>query len=172
VQRPVEAVVVVRHGGEAGNDQLAAASHLGASRAGVDVLPEDGVVFLVDADAVHDRLRFTVAVQVLHVEVADLAEAVAAEFEARGEGAGPVLTPVEEVLAVGRRVAVEVRNVHLVDGGTLQHGALDLTVEVVEFVEHETLAVAEAHPEGPVLPGHLAALDGEAGALRLHDVEG
>ncbi len=171
VQGPVEAVVVVRDRREARDDEPAAAPDLGAAGAGVHVLPEDRVVLLVQADAVDDGLRFAVAVEVVDVEVADLAEAVAAELEARGERTGAVLAPVEEVLPVRRRVAVEVRDVHLVDRRAVQHRALDLAVAVAQVVQHEPLAVGEPDAERPVLPADLVSVDREAGAVRLHDVE-
>ena len=49
--------------------------------------------------------------------------------------------------------------------------ALDSMIVVAELVQHETLAMRESHAEAPVLPLDELSIDGEARAIRLHDVE-
>ena len=57
VEVPVEGVFVVADGDDERHHQPARPAHLGHCRSGVDVLPEDAVVLLVQADGVLDRVR-------------------------------------------------------------------------------------------------------------------
>src|ERR1700722_4296053 len=132
------------------------------------VLPADAVVLFVQADRVGDDPGLTVAADDGGVKVVDDAETVAAELKGVGEGPRTVLAPVEEVLAVLSGGRVEVRHVHLVDGGTLDHRP---TI-IGKIVQHQALAVGEADPQRPALPLDLLARYGEARALGLDDVEG
>ena len=81
VQPPVDQVLVVGDGDVERDRQPPHPAHLGADVV-VDVLPQHGVVFLVDADGVGDRVRLALAVVQNGVQVADLAEAVAARAPA------------------------------------------------------------------------------------------
>ena len=137
----------------------------------VDVLPQDGVVLLVQADRVRDRVRLPAGVVEHGVDVPDLAEAVAAQLQRGGhepqtpladvEGGPPVV--VEGRVAVGHH---HLRERHPV--GDVAHGAV---VVVRHLVDHRTLAVVEAQPHRPVLPAQLGALEGEGRALGLGDLQ-
>ena len=101
VEVPVEAVVVVAHGGDGGDDQPARAAHPGldALLVGVGVLPKHAEVLFVDADGVLDGARAAVLVGDVAVHVDDFAEAVAAQLERVGQPAQTAdLAAVEGVL--------------------------------------------------------------------------
>ena len=116
------------------------------SRAGllVDVLPQHAVVLLVDADRVRDRVRLAVRVVQHGVEVADLAEAVAAQLQRGGHEAQAPLADVERgaAVVVGRRVAVG--HDHLGEGQPVRDRAQPAAVGVADGVQHQALAVVEA----------------------------
>ena len=82
IEPPVHQVLVVGDGDVERQRQPAHPPHLGADVV-VDVLPQHGVVLLVDADRVGDRVRLTLAVVHHRIEIADLAQAVAAQFQGR-----------------------------------------------------------------------------------------
>ena len=107
VEAPVDEVLVVRDGDVEGEHEPARPAHLG-SDLGVDVLPEDGVVLLVDADRLRDPVGLAARVVHDRVEVGDLAEAVAAELERRGHEPEPPLADVERgaAVVVGGGIAV------------------------------------------------------------------
>ena len=65
-------------------------------------------------------------------------------------------------------VGVPVRHRHLHQRGPVQHGA----PAVRHVVQHEALAVVEAHAEAPALPRDDVARHREARPLGLQDVEG
>ena len=94
IQPPVDQVLVVGDRHVERQRQPPHPAHLGA-RVVVDVLPQHGVVLFVDADRVGDGVRLTLAVVQHGVEVADLAEAVAAEFQRLRHEAEAPLADVE-----------------------------------------------------------------------------
>ena len=79
VEVPVEAVLVVAHRGDGTHHQATRPPYLAAPGDHVDVLPEDAVVLFVHADGIGPRVRLAALIGEDVVEVADLAEAVAAE---------------------------------------------------------------------------------------------
>ena len=83
IEVPVEAVVVVADGREERDDEAARAAHLEGVVAELVVLPEDAVVLLVHADGVLHHHGPAEIVGRRHVEVVDVAEAVAARARAR-----------------------------------------------------------------------------------------
>ena len=98
---PVEAVLVVADGGDEGDDEPAAAPHLGFIICPpVHVLPEDPGVLLMKADRVLDRVDLSMALVggEVGVEVPDLAQAVAAQGQGVGEKPDPEFAAVEGVL--------------------------------------------------------------------------
>jgi hypothetical protein len=99
VEAPVDEVLVVGDRHVEGDDEPSCTAGLGAGL-GVDVLPEDGVVLLVDADRVADRVRLALGVVHDGVEVGDLAEAVATQLERGGHEAETRLADVEGRAAV------------------------------------------------------------------------
>ena len=170
VEAPVDEVLVVRHGRVEGEDQPPAPAHL---RPGdlVHVLPEDGVVLLVDADGVLDGVGLAGGVVEDRVEVGDLAQAVAAQLQrGRHEPEAP-LADVEgrapEVFGAG----IPVGHDHLRERHPVRHGPDLAAVVVADGVEHEPLAVVEPDAHGPLLPPELVAVQDEGGPLGLRDLE-
>src|SRR5215212_1119554 len=80
IEAPVHQVLVVRDGRVEGDDEAARAAYFGACYL-VHVLPQDSVVFLVDADGVLYDVRLALRVVEGGVEVRDLPEAVAPELQ-------------------------------------------------------------------------------------------
>src|SRR5206468_2442043 len=82
IEVPEEAVLVVLDGGNRGDDEPAAPPHFGAVRnAAISVLPQNAVILLVHADGVLHGEQVPAAIDHVGVEVLDVAEAIAAEFE-------------------------------------------------------------------------------------------
>ena len=111
IEVPVEAVIVVADGREERDDEAARAAHLEGVVAELVVLPEDAVVLLMHADGVLHHHGLAEIVGGRHVEIVDVAEAVAAELERVGELAEPVFAGVECALpeVVGGRVGIRAR---------------------------------------------------------------
>ena len=166
VEVPVEAVVVVAHRGEVGDHEPALAAGLGRAVEDVGVLPQDAEVFLVDADGVGDGAGLAGVVGDGGVQVGDLAQAVAAELERVGPLADQVLAGVEVGLPVAE-LRVAVGHDHLRDRGPVEHRA----VVQADLVQGQALAGVEADPHRPVLPAQRVPVQGEAGPLRLGDLD-
>ena len=171
IEVPVEAVLVVAHRGDGRDHQPPGTPDLDEAAPEIEVLPEDPGVLLVQADRVLDRHRLAPVVRDHAVEVADLAETVAAQLQGVGPDAEPELAHVEDVLAVLGGPGVAVGDEHLRQGGPVDDRAQDVSVLVADGVQHQALARCEADPEAPLLPPHLVAVDIEAGAIRLDDLE-
>ena len=152
--------------------QPAPAAHLGALQVGVEVLPPDAVVLLVQADGVLDRVRLPLAVGELDVEVPDLAQAVTAQLQRVRQDADAVLADVEGVAPALEGPGVAVGDEELGHGGPVDDRAQPAVVGVTDGVQHQALARVEAEPETPVLPAHLPAVDLEADPVRLRDLDG
>jgi hypothetical protein len=137
----------------------------------VDVLPQDGVVLLVHADRVRDRIRLAPGVVQHGVEVGDLAEAVAPELERRGHEAESPLAHVERgaPVVVGRGIAIG--HHHLGERQPVGHRPRARPVVVAEPVDDEALSVVEPEPHGPPLPREPVAVEHEGSALGLGDLE-
>src|SRR5215472_1205872 len=171
VEVPEVAVLVVTDGGNRGKHQPARAPDLRLVGPKVGVLPEDPVVLFVHADRVLDRLRLAVVVVDDGVEVMDLPQAVAAELQTVAEHAHAVLAHVEDVLAIVRRPDVAVGDEHLSERSAVDDRPQAVTVLVADRVQHKALARREADAKAPLLPAHLVAVDPEAGALWLKDLD-
>ncbi len=70
------------------------------------------------------------------------------------------------------RAGRAVRHHHFAEPGAEQHRPLVVAVAVGHLVEGEAVGGVHRHPEAPFLPRDLVAVDLEAHALGLHDVEG
>ena len=161
VEPPVDEVLVVGDGDVDGDHEPARAADLGALDV-VDVLPQHAVVLLVDADRVRDHVRLAGRVVQDGVEVADLAQAVAAELERlRHEAEAPLADVVGgAAVVVGRRVAVG-------DDHLGQRDAVrDRAPVEAQRVQDEPFAVVEAEPQRPVLPRQRVAVERERDARR------
>ena len=138
----------------------------------VVVLPEDGVVLLVQADRVLDVVWRSRGVVQHRVHVDDLAEAVAAQLQRGGHETEAPLADVVGRPAVVVERGVAVGHHHLGE----RHPVGDVTpypvVVIGHLVDHGTLAVVEAEAHRPVLPPQLGAVDSEGRALGLGDVQG
>ena len=142
IEPPVDQVLVVGDGDVERDRQPAHPAHLGAGVV-VDVLPQHGVVFLVDADGVGDGVRLALAVVQHGVQIADLAEAVATELQRRRHEAEAPLADVEcgaPVVVLGR---VAVGHDHLGKRHPVCHRAVAVTVAVANRVQRHALAVVE-----------------------------
>jgi hypothetical protein len=171
VEVPVEAVLVVGHRRDEGDDQPAGAADLGLVEAEVVVLPGDGVVLLVHAHGVADGQRVAVAVADHAVEVADLPEAVTAEAQRVGQRADVVLPGVEGVLLRLHRRGVAVGHDHLHQRGAGDDRPVGVAVAVAQLVQHQPLPGGEPDAERPVGPADVVALDLERRPFRLGDLD-
>ncbi len=172
VEVPVEAVVVVAHRGEEGDDEPALAPDLPRAGPQVGVLPEDAVVLLVDADGVGQGAGVPELVGDDGVDVGDLAEAVAPQLEGVGVAADQVLAGVEVVLPGAHGGRVGVGHDHLGDRGPVDDRAHPAALVEADLVEDQPLPGVEPDPQGPLLPGQQVALERQAGALGLGDGDG
>ena len=108
-----------------------------------------------------DRARL--AARVVHhgVQVADLAQAVAAQFQRRGHEPETPLADVEGSPPVMVRRRVPVRHDHLRERHPVRDGPQPPAVGETDGVQHQSLAVVEAEPQLPVLPAQQPAVQGE-----------
>ena len=171
VEVPEEPVLVVADGGDGRHDQAPRPADLGPSGVQVEVLPEDAVVLLVEADGVRDGGGCPVLVGQDRVEVADLAEAVAAEGEGVRHSTQAPLADVEGALPAVARVGVAVGHDHLADGGAVQDRSGAVAVLVGDVVEDQPLERVQRHVQRPPLPADDVAVDREADPVGLGDVE-
>ena len=104
-------------------------------------------------------------------QVDDLAQAVAAGAERGGRLAEADVAGVERVLppVAGRRRPVG--HDHLGHAGAVQHGPGPAAVDVADLVQHEALDRVHRHPQLPGPPAKLPVVDGEAGPVRLEDLQ-
>lgn len=173
VEHEGQDVLVVGHGDDALQDQLAVADHGRPARAVVGVLPADARVLLVHAHAVLDRGGGALVVGDDGRDVLDVAQAVAAELEVVGHGAGAGVPQVVRRLLVVGVPGVGVGDVHVG-----QRQAVEQRAGVVaHVVQHHALPLVEAHAERPLLPLQgLARLAGrghlERRSFGLDDPEG
>src|SRR5437016_14521742 len=94
------------------------------------MLPQDPGVLLVDADGIPDRDRTAPAVVDDRIQVADLAEAVAAVLEGISEIPDAVLAHVERVPVKVRGPGIAVRDDHVDDRGPVEDWAVASLVVV------------------------------------------
>ena len=108
------------------------------------------------------------------VEVADLAQAVAAERQWHGVAAERGLAGVEHVTPVVERPGVGVGHHHLAERGPVadRPSGARAGVVVADVVEHEALDRVHRHPHAPALPRELLPVQLEARAVGLGDQEG
>ena len=172
VEIPIERVFVIPDGRDEGDGQPPRPAHLGLACAPIGVLPQNADVFFMQAHRVFKRRDPAAAVHLRKIEVMDHAQTVAAQRQRIGQHSQAVFADVEGVLAVILLARIAVGNHHLADRCTMQNGALHSLVVVADGVKHQAFARCETDPELPFLPLNLVAVDGEAGALRLHDVDG
>ena len=172
VEVPVEPVLVVADGGDGAHHQPARPAHLGAARDHVDVLPEDAVVLLVHADGVGlacaaCRARRRRRRRSSGSRPGSRSPSVS-ELAMRPEAP---LAGVEGALPRVHRAGVPVGHDHLAHRGPVEERAHPAAVLVADVVEDQALERVHADPQRPLLPAHEVALDREARALGLGDLE-
>ena len=113
VEVPEEPVFVVADRRDAGPYETPRAPHLGLAGTPITVLPQDAVVFFMQANCIGDGHHTAAAVIHHSVEIMNLPQAVAAEGKGVGQRADAVLAGVEGVLAVVVLAGVTVRNDHV-----------------------------------------------------------
>ena len=172
VEIPEEPVFVVPDGRDEGDHQPSGPAHFRLPGPPVDVLPEDAEVLFVHADGVGDFHDASLGVIGHGVEIVDLAEAVAPEGKGVGQVADAVLSRVEGILAKVGCIGLAVGDHHLGQTGPVDYGASAPLVPIRYVVEHEPLPGRKPEAHVPLLPGNVPAVHGEAGALRLGDVDG
>src|SRR5207302_3281691 len=131
--------------------------------------PRDADVFLVDADRVSDHIRIAPFAGHRRVEIANLAEAVAALLERVRHLAQAPLAGVEGIFPTVHRTGIAVGHDHLGYRGSSKERPHAATVFVGDGGEHETFGRSEAHPHRAVLPPNHVAFDGETRTGRLCD---
>ena len=125
----------------------------------------------MQADRVLDHQRLARDVVHDRIEIADHAQAVAAQRQRVGHPADAVLADVEGVLAVMRGGRIAVGHDHLGERGAVEDPAQAAVVVVGDLVQDQALAAGETHSELPLLPAHEVPLDGEARPLGLDDLQ-
>ena len=135
------------------------------------MLPENAVIFLMQANGVLHDGGLAVVVGHRHVEIVNLSQAIAAELKRVGELAQAVFAGVERALPemVCRRVGI--RNDHVGDAGPIDDRSFAGAVAKRDLMQHEALACRPSDAERPVLPANLPPLYREARAVLLHDIE-
>jgi hypothetical protein len=171
VEVPERAVLVVADRRDRRHHQAAGASHVDLAGEQVGVLPQDAEVLLVQAHRVLDAVGLALAVGQPRIEVADGADAIAAERQGVGQHADAVLADVEGILAEVSAAGVPVRHDHLGQCRAMQHRPQPAAILVADGMQHQAFARVEAHPQAPLLPVHLVALDSETRALRLDNLQ-
>ena len=171
VEVPEEAVDVVSDGRDRGNHQPAGALHRHLTGRRVGILPQRAEILLMHADGVADQLRLAVPVMAPGIEIVDVTEAIAAEREGIEQLPDAVFAGVEGVAARVAAGRVAIGHDHLRHRRAVHDGAEPALVFITDLMEDQTIADVEAHPDLPFLPAHQMALDREAWAFGLHDLE-
>ncbi len=172
VEVPEEAVVVIADGGEERDDQTPLSAGLVGAGPQVGVLPEDAVILLVHAHRVSQRVRGAALVGDDRIEVGDVADAVATEFEGIGVTPDEVFAGVEVVLPRTHRRRIAVGHNHLRDRRAVDDRTHPTAVGEADLMQDETFAGVETDSQTPLLPLDEVSGDGEARTLRLGDGDG
>ena len=105
------------------------------------------------------------------VQVADLAQAVAAELQRRGHEAQAPLADVERGPPVVVGAGVPVRHEHLRERHPVRDRPQPPAVTEPHLVQHQALTVVEPQPQPPVLPRKQPSLQREPDPGRLADLQ-
>ena len=135
------------------------------------MLPTDPHILFVDADGVLDDIDVSPFTDHRRVEIADLPEAVAVLGQGVGHLSQPPLAGIECVLPSVHDTGMPVGDDHLGDRGAVQDGPDPAAVLVPNGMEDESLVWFETDAHRPPLPAQPVALEGEAGAVRLGDLD-
>ena len=169
VQIPVEAVVVVADRDEERDHESLLPAHIGRPGELLGVLPEHAGVFLVDANGIRQDFDVATSIRDRHVEVGDVADAVASQLQRVHQSAEQIFAGVEIVLPEAHRPRVSIWHEHLGDRRTMDDRPDASCVFEADTVQDQALAHVVADAQRPLLPGDHVAVEGEARALRLLD---
>ena len=136
---PEQAVLVVADRRDRRHDQAAGAPHVDLAGEQVGVLPQDAEILLVQAHRVLDAVGLALLSAEPGVEVADRAEAVAAERQRVGQHADAVLADIEGVLAEVPAAGIAVGHDHLGQRRAMQHRPQPAAVLVADGMQHQAL---------------------------------
>jgi len=169
----VEAVFVVGGGDDLRDDELAITGGDDGAVTVIGVLVQKTVVFLVNADGVLDDSGITLASSHDGIEVVDGALAITSELQRVGHETGTILTDVESVLLVVRRVGVTVGNDHLDDTDTVEESALAVLMLILHanIRQNNTFTVVKSNVHLVASPRNLISSHAERNALGLGDVD-
>src|SRR6185437_4362130 len=171
VEIPVKAVVVIADRREERDDEAPRAPHLESVVAEFIMLPEDAEILLMQADRVLHRGWLAEIVGCRHVEIMDVAETIAAELERVGKLAQAIFTGIERALPEMVRGWIGIGHDHVGDAGAIDDRAHLAAIAKRDLMQDQALTRGPAGAEGEVLPAHLPAIDREARARLLRDVE-
>ena len=120
VEHERQYILVVAHRDDALQHQLSVPRHRRAARPVVGVLPADAAVLLVNTHAVGQVHRLAFVIGDDGGEVLDVAQAVAAQLQVVGHGAGAGVAEVEGRFLVEWVAWVRVRDVHVGEGKAVE----------------------------------------------------
>src|SRR5437660_1088470 len=106
----------------------------------------------MQADGVAHEEGLAMVVRHGDIEIADMAEAIAAELELVRELAEPVFAGIEGALPVMVARRIGIGNDHLADARPVDDRPRPPLVAKGELMQHEALARREADMEAPILP--------------------
>jgi len=170
VEHPAQDVLIICDCHDRLDNEFAGASDFGPAVTEICVFPTDTGIDFVHTNAVLHLDGFTLLVVDPSVEVLDNAEAITAQCEIIGRGAGAAFTEIISRLTVVRGSRITVRDGHLSKRQTIKDGSTVVT----DITEYGTFAVVECHAESPFLPGDefgVLRCNGEADTLGLRDVQ-
>src|SRR5947207_12099777 len=116
------------------------------------MLPEDAEILLMQADRVLHRGRLAEIIGYRHVEIMDVAEAIAAELEGIGELAQAVFAGIERALPEMVRGWIGIGHDHVGDAGAIDDRAHLATIAKRDLMQDQTLARGPTNAEGEILP--------------------
>src|SRR5215472_16659899 len=111
------------------------------------------------------RLPFSIVHRCM--EVVDLAQAITAEDKTVCKHPNANLARIKDILPVVRWGGITVGHKHLREGRAVDDGAKAALAEVLQQVQHQSLAWGEANAKTPLLPAHMVALYLETRSFRL-----
>src|ERR1700761_580957 len=135
------------------------------------MLPQNAIVFFVNADGVRDSEFTPAAIAQVSVKIFDVTHAIASELQAVGTHPHSIFAYVKCILADLRRPWISIGNDHLGEGCTVKHGALPAMIGITYITDLNTPSRIEANNHRPVLPADARALQREARPFRLRDVQ-
>src|SRR5262245_28436143 len=151
IEIPEEAVDIVADGRGGRHHQPARPAHRRLAAGEVAELPQDAEILFVDADRIADEPRPAEPVMTPDVDIADMAEAIAAELQRVEELADAVLAGVEGIAPIVATGRVAIGHDHLGKRGAVHDRPQAPAILIADGVEGEPLADIEAEAKLPFL---------------------